>query len=255
MKKISLFSAVLLAGFIASCSKTETVNPEVAVSSTLATPAELLLASSTLSGANEVPAITTTATGNVVGTYDKTSKILSFSVDYAGITPTAWHIHKGAAGTAGGVIFDMGAKFSTPFAFSTPALSAAQETDLLAGANYVNLHSAKAPSGEIRGQLALAASTAMGSIVGTFNNDTKILSVTVNYMGMMPVAWHIHKGAAGTSGPVIFDMGSSFSNGYTYKSAALTTSQVDDLKAGLYYVNIHSAKAPNGEIRGQLAVK
>ena len=32
----------------------------------------------------------------------------------------------------------------------------------------------------------------------------------------------------------------------------LTAEQVADLKAGLYYVNIHSKKYPNGEIRGQL---
>ena len=254
MKKIVLLSAVFLAGLIASCSK-ETVNPEVMVSSTLAAPADLLLAFTSLSGANEVPAVTSTASGSVVGAYDKTTKILSYNVSYTGITPTAWHIHKGAAGATGGVIFDMGTKFSTPFAFSTPALSAAQEADMVAGTYYVNVHSAKSPSGEIRGQLAVAASTATGAVAGTFNNDTKVLSVTVNYTGLMPVAWHIHKGAAGTSGPVVFDLGTSFSSGYTFKSAALTTDQVADLKAGLYYVNIHTQKAPNGEIRGQLDVK
>jgi hypothetical protein len=32
----------------------------------------------------------------------------------------------------------------------------------------------------------------------------------------------------------------------------LNAEQVTDLKAGLYYVNLHSATYPNGEIRGQL---
>ena len=255
MKKVQLLLTVFAAGLIFSCSKTETVNPEVAVSSTLAAPADILFATTALSGANEVPAVTTSASGNVVGTYNKTTKILAYSVAYAGITPTAWHIHKGAAGTTGGVIFDMGTVFSTPFAYATPALSATQEADMLAGSFYVNMHSAKSPSGEIRGQLAVAASTATGGVTGVYNNSTKILTVTVSYAAMTPVAWHIHKGAAGVAGPVIFDLGSSFSSGYTYKTMALTTDQEADLKAGLFYVNIHSAKAPNGEIRGQLAVK
>ena len=31
--------------------------------------------------------------------------------------------------------------------------------------------------------------------------------------------------------------------------------QVADLKAGLYYVNIHTKEYPNGAIRGQLSAK
>ena len=51
MKKLQLFALFFAATLISSCSKEET-NPEVTVSSTLATPADLLLASTTLSGAN-----------------------------------------------------------------------------------------------------------------------------------------------------------------------------------------------------------
>ena len=109
--------------------------------------------SATLSGANEVPAVVSSATGSVTGTFNKTTKILSINVTYAGITPTAWHIHKGAAGATGGVIFQLGTTFATPFAFSTAALTMEQETDLLAGNYYVNIHSAKSGSGEIRGNL------------------------------------------------------------------------------------------------------
>ena len=35
-------------------------------------------------------------------------------------------------------------------------------------------------------------------------------------------------------------------------SADITESQISDLKAGKYYVNVHTAMFPDGEIRGQL---
>jgi hypothetical protein len=35
-------------------------------------------------------------------------------------------------------------------------------------------------------------------------------------------------------------------------SATLNATQMNDLKAGLYYINIHSTGCPGGEIRGQL---
>lgn len=34
--------------------------------------------------------------------------------------------------------------------------------------------------------------------------------------------------------------------------AALTTGQVSDLLAGKHYVNVHTARNPGGEIRGQI---
>ena len=138
MKKLILFSFLLAFAF--GCKKEVVANPEMTVSTTL-------------SGANEVPAVTTTAMGAVTGTFNTTTKILALNVTYMGITPVAWHIHKGASGANGGVIFDMGTTFSTPFMFKTMALTAAQEADLMAGSYYVNLHSARAPGGEIRGNL------------------------------------------------------------------------------------------------------
>ena len=38
-------------------------------------------------------------------------------------------------------------------------------------------------------------------------------------------------------------------------SATLTASQVFDLRAGLWYANLHTAANPGGEIRGQVLVK
>lgn len=111
------------------------------------------LVAATLSGSAEVPANPSASTGNVSGTFNEETKILMLNITYTGFTPVAWHIHKAAAGTNGGVIFNMGTTFSTPFMFMQ-TLDATQESDLKAGLYYVNLHSATYPNGEIRGQLS-----------------------------------------------------------------------------------------------------
>ena len=68
-------------------------------------PAEEFTA--TLSGAGEVPAVTTVATGTAIFAVVNDS-FLSFRVDVAGIdSTTASHIHAGAAGVAGPVIVNL----------------------------------------------------------------------------------------------------------------------------------------------------
>lgn len=95
------------------------------------------------------------------------------------------------------------------------------------------------------------SSTATGTGTLTFNTTTKIFTMTVTHTLASPTSGHIHKGAVGVSGPVVFPL-SSLASPITYTSAALTTEQEADLNAGLYYVNLHSAAFPGGEIRGNL---
>ena len=94
-------------------------------------------------------------------------------------------------------------------------------------------------------------STATGTGTLVFNTTTKIFTLTVTHTLASPTAGHIHKGAVGTSGPVVFPF-SSLVSPLTYTSVALTIEQEADLNAGLYYVNLHSAAFPGGEIRGNL---
>ncbi len=148
MKKSLLFSLLAISALTFSCKKDE---PVVIAD-------KIFEVSTTLSGANEVPAVTTSATGSVKGTYNQTTKILSITTTYTGLTPTGGHIHTQVvpinATKSGGVTFNFGTSLSSPIAFpvATP-LTTAQEADLLGGIMYVNLHTPANPGGEIRGNL------------------------------------------------------------------------------------------------------
>lgn len=105
-----------------------------------------------MDGLQEVPPNASPATGTIVGTYDDVTNFLDITVTFSGLTATQTnaHIHRGAVGVAGPVVF--GIPLGSPSVFST-TLDATQEADLLAGLYYVNIHSQNFPAGEIRGQM------------------------------------------------------------------------------------------------------
>ncbi len=109
--------------------------------------------SATINGANESSPNPSTATGSATATFNKDTKILTVNVTYSGVTATAAHIHKGAVGVSGGVIFGFSSPVTSPINYISPALDAGQEADLMANLYYVNIHSTAYPLGEIRGQL------------------------------------------------------------------------------------------------------
>lgn len=106
-----------------------------------------------LTGANEVPAVTTTASGSGRITVAGDGAV-SGSVKTTGIAATMAHIHVGAAGKNGPVIVPLskGADGS----WTVPAgakLTAEQMKSYQAGELYVNVHSDAHKGGEIRAQL------------------------------------------------------------------------------------------------------
>ncbi len=106
-----------------------------------------------LSGANEVPPVTTTASGTAKVTI-KDDRSVKVEVTVSGMTPTASHIHMGAVGVNGPVIVPFTKTGDNTFASSPDAkLTEEQYAAYKAGNLYVNVHSAKNPGGEIRGQI------------------------------------------------------------------------------------------------------
>jgi len=107
----------------------------------------------TLTGAEEVPAVTTSATGSA--TVDiKPDRSVTATVTVSGMTATASHIHEAAAGANGPVIVPFVKTGDNTFAAAEGAkLTEAQYESYKAGKLYVNVHSATNPGGEIRAQL------------------------------------------------------------------------------------------------------
>lgn len=107
----------------------------------------------TLTGAQEVPANTSTASGssNLRVARDRS---VSGGVRYTGMLATVAHIHEAPAGANGPVIVPLVKTAEGMFAAPAGAmLTPPQYASYLAGKLYVNLHSAAYPAGEIRAQL------------------------------------------------------------------------------------------------------
>jgi len=106
-----------------------------------------------LSGANEVPSVATSATGSGTVTVGSDCSVKA-SITVTGMTATASHIHQGAAGSNGPVIVPFTKSGDNRFVAPEGAkMNEAQCHAYKAGNTYVNVHSAKNPPGEVRGQL------------------------------------------------------------------------------------------------------
>lgn len=111
-------------------------------------------------------------------------------------------------------------------------------------------------------------SVGTGSATVVLNAAQNQLSVTVNFqnIGGTYTASHIHGPTAATAnGPVKWGFvgvpaGWIFSNGNhdgvltNFIVTGITPTDVANLNAGLFYVNVHSNTFPGGELRGQLSV-
>lgn len=107
-----------------------------------------------LSGAEEVPAVTTAAqgTGTITVNADKS---VSGSVKTTGMVGTVAHIHLAPAGKNGPPIITLEKKSDSEWAVPAGAmLTDEQYAAYKAGNLYINVHSAAHKPGEIRAQLA-----------------------------------------------------------------------------------------------------
>jgi hypothetical protein len=118
-----------------------------------------------LTGAQETPASTSTATGRGTIVVDSTTReiITSYATHEVGANANNAHIHQAPAGTAGGVIVGLVLGTGVAVASQGASLTAAQFTALQAGELYFNVHStnnlcapaANCAAGEIRGQIGV----------------------------------------------------------------------------------------------------
>lgn len=116
--------------------------------------------SATLSSDQQTEEVTSEGSGTLQGTFDETTGELTFELSWNGLTgpPSMMHFHgPAAAGENAGVKIGI-TGFPTEASGSlsqTVTVEEADRADLLAGKWYVNIHTEKYGSGEIRGQVEL----------------------------------------------------------------------------------------------------
>jgi len=101
-------------------------------------------------------------------------------------------------------------------------------------------------------------STGTGSATVVYDDTTNELEWTIQFAGLTGAAtgMHFHNAPAGSNGGVEVNIGAisgltSPSNG----STTITAGQAADLLNDNWYINIHTAANPGGEIRGQVLLQ
>lgn len=116
--------------------------------------AETILLKADMTGDREVPPNLTQGSGRITVMIDTATKTATYTITYAGLSggAIAAHLH-------GPAISGTNAPLVTPIPIGpsplkgTFVLTEAQMDDMLAGLDYINIHTKHSPSGEIRGYL------------------------------------------------------------------------------------------------------
>jgi hypothetical protein len=218
--------------------------------SLLTARAQIIEFRAAITAAQEVPATTSTATGNAVMLYDIGNNTFDLFISISGFTNalSASHIHEAVAGTNGSVV--------VPFSLNNFAANAGtlsgtvlrlpyrgDKVKLLQNGAYLNFHTAQFPGGEVRGQLIaqpkrLVASidvgqeqaafpavnlaganlSDFGAAVMSYNPGTNRVNLRIsvyNFRNQLSNS-HFHEGAPAVSGPVVVNLGNNANaGGYT----------------------------------------
>jgi hypothetical protein len=218
-----------------------------------------------LDAASVVPPTSSTAGAYGSFSLDATGALVC-TVKSWGVTGTAASIFVGAVGVNGTLLASLSGGPSV-WTGTTATLSAADKASLRSGDFYVEIDSAAFPAGELRGQLFArpllygahltgdqetpqVATSAFGDATFTVNSNLTI-TYSVVATGLTGTAAHIHTGAFGVGGGVLFALAGGPTK-WSGTTAAMTRAQFATLQTDGLYVNVHTSANPNGEIRGQI---
>jgi hypothetical protein len=144
-------------------------------------------------------------------------------------------------------------------------------SQLKAGLLYVELRSAHFPDGELRGQVLAATpligllngaqavpgngTTGVGHTIWVVNAAGTIASFYIEWSGLSSPAQLLIRGPApaGSTGPILINFGSGFPTAFAATGIVpFSPTQIADLKAGLYSIDLPTEIVPSGEIKGQI---
>jgi hypothetical protein len=187
----------------------------------------------------------------------------------------AAHIHAGDAGVSGAVVIPLATPGSDGTASGCVATTRPLVASILAdpASFYVNIHTQEFPGGAIRGQLSGTSTSSFGTVIaidlkgssepnasGTAVLRFRKADAMVCYrlhaanVTLPTVGAHIHRGAAGTNGPVVVPFTAPAASGDSSGCTPSTAALIDEITgnpAG-FYVNVHTKEHPAGAIRAQL---
>ena len=217
------------------------------------------------------------ARGSFTGTLTKTESgtVLNWQLSFGSLTgdAIAAHIHIADRGTAGPVVVPLCSP-CTSGATGTASVNATVLEAIQNDRAYVNVHTKTNPAGEVRGQVSPAATVktslrasqerpkpkgsvrrARGAFTVTITKQSSsavlVWQLTFSRLTGKAFAAHIHSGARGRPGPVIVPLCAPCRTGARGRTT-VNASVLKALQSGRTYVNVHTAKNPAGEIRGQV---
>jgi CHRD domain/Secretion system C-terminal sorting domain len=240
-----------------------------------------------IDGNQSVPAITTTASGVSSMRLNSTLDTVFYDIVCDGLSGsiTGAHIHSADVGVSGPISVDFSSNINgnrIQGFFTSASLTTTLINEMLRGETYLNIHTNINPTGEIRGQVYRLAREGYTTII---NGTQEVPAITVPGYGAGVVSVnrdqtnlhymfvvgdlsgpnsgaHIHNAMSGSTGGIIYDLGSAFSGVGTNDSAFGYWTSADltpfsPTESAMFigdqaYLNIHTSANPTGEVRGQI---
>lgn len=230
-----------------------------------------------LSGSQEDPPNGSSGSATATLDVNLATGAVSGTTTVAGFTAVAAHIHDAFAGTSGPIVIGLEQDAADPALWRVPAsstLSAANVDRLLAGALYLNVHSALFPGGEVRAQIlpanlrvfftaldatqevGFSSATGTGHGAVTLNTSTRAVVVKIKVTDVAdPTGARVRQAFAGANGASLVSLvqDSADNTRFSVEGAGLSQTAFDALLAGGVYLSVESASRPSGHVRGQVA--
>jgi hypothetical protein len=217
-------------------------------------------------GDQEVPPVSTAARGGCIGVLNQGAATFDVTCVHNVASANIMHIHAGAPGVNGPILFDMGDPTS-PVTTTWTGMSGANISDMLAGNLYVNIHSPGRPAGEIRGQILsrtvdtvaftmsgaqvvpASGSAATANCSADLDSAATALDISCTHNVPSPASAHLHRAPSASTGPIVFTFPSPASP--LNANVPLAAVDVASFAATFLYLDVHGASSAN-DIRGQI---
>ena len=173
-------------------------------------PPNVRLTFTDLTGGEEVPPVSTSATARAATTVDLTSGEVTVHVNMVGLeTANAAHVHDAPAGENGPVIIGLTQDPAMPSLWSVVRAAATPEQiqGYLANRWYVNVHTPANPDGEVRGQIiaspepppdAQAPTVTLDAVPATISGVVTLSATAADDTGVVVVRFKVNDAIVGT---------------------------------------------------------